>query len=169
MTEKNSNERKKLSLSLGGKLSLKNTVGTKLTGSVTTGARGNRNTVQVEVKRVKRNIKNNEQVFNSNNESIGSLSAEQISSRSKELKEGLARTAAEAEKKAIIKDEKDKVGEPRSDDLDNNLSSSPINANSLRQNDKSQKQQHFPSIKPIKREEVHKTTKKTFEKDKYIK
>ena len=106
MKEKNSNERKKLSLSLGGKLSLKNTVGPKLTGSVTTGARGNRNTVQVEVKRVKRNIKNNEQVFNSNNESIGSLSAEQISSRSKELKEGLARTAAEAEKQAIIKDEK---------------------------------------------------------------
>ena len=165
MTEKNSNERKKLSLSLGGKLSLKNTVGPKLTGSVTTGARGNRNTVQVEVKRVKRNIKNNEQVFNSNNESIGSLSAEQISSRSKELKEGLARTAAEAEKQAIIKDEKNKLGEYRSDDLENNSSSSSIQENSLRQNDKNQKQQHFPSTKPIKREEVHKTTKKTFEKD----
>ena len=105
MTEKNSNERKKLSLSLGGKLSLKNTVTPKLAGSVTTGARGNRNTVQVEVKRVKRNNARNEQLFNKKSETVGSLSPEQISSRSKELKEGLARTAAEAEKQAIVKNE----------------------------------------------------------------
>ena len=66
------------------------------------------------------------------NESIGSLSAEQISSRSKELKEGLARTAAEAEKQAIIKAEKDKSGETRSDELKNNSSSSPTHENSLK-------------------------------------
>ena len=54
MAEKSSGERKKLSLSLEGKLTLKNSVSSKLSGSVTTNNRGARNTVQVEVKRVKR-------------------------------------------------------------------------------------------------------------------
>ena len=46
MTDKNSGERKKLSLSLEGKLSLKNSFNSKLTGSITTNSRSGRNTVQ---------------------------------------------------------------------------------------------------------------------------
>ena len=60
MTDKNSGERKKLSLSLEGKLSLKNSVNTKFKDSVTTNSRAGRNTVQVEVKRVKRTSDKND-------------------------------------------------------------------------------------------------------------
>ena len=168
MTEKNSNERKKLSLSLGGKLSLKNTVTPKLAGSVTTGARGNRNTVQVEVKRVKRNNTNNEQFFNKKSGAVGSLSPEQISSRSKELKEGLARTAAEAEKQAIVKNENlqnNDLNETPSNDIKSNSDLSSTNKISLGQNNKNDNQKTFPNSKPIKKEETYKGTRKTFDKD----
>ena len=96
MTKEIPGERKKLSLSLEGKLSLKNSVNSKLAGSVTTNTRSGRNTVQVEVKRVKRSIDVKEVFAKKQKELSGTLSAEEISSRSKQLKEGLARTAAEA-------------------------------------------------------------------------
>ena len=59
MSENNSKERKKLSLSTG-KLSLKsNLYANKIPASVTTtNTRSGRNTVQVEVKRSKRNFEN---------------------------------------------------------------------------------------------------------------
>ena len=51
MEDKSNSERKKLSLSLGGKLTLKNPIpSSKLPSSVTTNARSGRSTVQVEVK-----------------------------------------------------------------------------------------------------------------------
>ena len=93
MSENNSKERKKLSLS-GGKLTLKSNLNpNKIPSSVTTNSRSGRNTVQVEVKRSKRYFDNK---FTSKNEKNGinnTLSAEQIAKRSKELKDGLARTA----------------------------------------------------------------------------
>jgi len=56
MSENNSKERKKLSLS-AGKLTLKsNLYSNKTPASVTTNSRSGRNTVQVEVKRSKRNV-----------------------------------------------------------------------------------------------------------------
>ncbi len=100
MSENNSKERKKLSLS-GGKLTLKSNLNpNKIPSSVTTNSRSGRNTVQVEVKRSKRYFDNK---FTSKNEKNGinsTLSAEQIAKRSKELKDGLARTAALAENDA---------------------------------------------------------------------
>ena len=78
MTDKNSGERKKLSLSLEGKLSLKNSVNSKLTGSITTNARSGRNTVQVEVKRVKRVNENKNEDLRKSTEVTQNLSAEQI-------------------------------------------------------------------------------------------
>ena len=55
MEDKTNGERKKLSLSSGGKLTLKNSVSSsKPTNSITTNTRSGRGTVQVEVKRTKR-------------------------------------------------------------------------------------------------------------------
>ena len=97
MSENNSKERKKLSLS-GGKLTLKSNLNpSKIPSSVTTGSRSGRNTVQVEVKRSKRNFENKFISKNDQNGINSTLSAEQIAKRSKELKDGLARTAALAE------------------------------------------------------------------------
>ena len=97
MSENNSKERKKLSLS-GGKLTLKSNLNpSKLPSSVTTNSRSGRSTVQVEVKRSKRNFDNKLTSRNDQNGINSSLSAKQIAKRSKELKDGLARTAALAE------------------------------------------------------------------------
>ena len=97
MSENNSKERKKLSLS-GGKLTLKTNLNpNKIPSSITTSSRSGRNTVQVEVKRSKRNFDNKSINKNVQNGINNSLSAEQIAKRSKELKDGLARTAALAE------------------------------------------------------------------------
>jgi translation initiation factor IF-2 len=97
MSENNSKERKKLSLS-SGKLTLKsNLYANKTPSSITTNSRSGRSTVQVEVKRSKRNFENKYVSKNDQNEINTTLSAEQISKRSKELKDGLARTAALAE------------------------------------------------------------------------
>ncbi|MDC3063582.1 translation initiation factor IF-2 [Alphaproteobacteria bacterium] len=97
MTENNSKERKKLSLS-GGKLTLKSNLNpNKIPSSVTTNARSGRNTVQVEVKRPKRHFDNKITPKYEKNDISTTLSAEQIAKRSKELKDGLARTAALAE------------------------------------------------------------------------
>ena len=55
MNDKINGERKKLSLSSGGKLTLKNSfTANKTPNSITTNSRINRGTVQVEVKRTKR-------------------------------------------------------------------------------------------------------------------
>ena len=57
MEEKTSGERKKLSLSLDGKLTLnKSVTSSKTSSSVTTNSRAGRSTVQVEVKRTKRSL-----------------------------------------------------------------------------------------------------------------
>ena len=97
MSQNNSKERKKLSLS-GGKLTLKSNFNpSKAPSSVTTNSRSGRNTVQVEVKRSKKYHDNKFTSKNDQNSFNTTLSAEQIAKRSKELKDGLARTAALAE------------------------------------------------------------------------
>ena len=109
-------ERKKLSLSSGGKLTLKNSLSSKAS-SITTNSRSGRGTVQVEVKRTKRpslrmGVNENAQpkiVLDNNT----GLSAKEIQSRSRMLQEGLAKTAAEAEIIAAEKYEKAKLEEAR--------------------------------------------------------
>jgi len=109
-------ERKKLSLSSGSKLTLKNSLSSK-TSSITTNSRSGRGTVQVEVKRTKRpslriGVNENAQpkiVLDNNT----GLSAKEIQSRSRMLQEGLAKTAAEAEIIAAEKYEKAKLEEAR--------------------------------------------------------
>ena len=118
MEENIKSERKKLSLSSGGKLTLKNSVSSsKSSNSITTNSRAGRGTVQVEVKRTKRpstRLNINEQIIERNNtENSSGLSAEEIQSRSKMLQEGLAKTAAEAEIIAAEKVEKAKLKEAR--------------------------------------------------------
>ena len=100
MSENNSKERKKLSLS-GGKLTLKSNLNpNKVPSSVTTSSRSGRNTVQVEVKRSKRYFDNKLTPKIDQHDINTTLSAEQIAKRSKELKDDLARTAALAENEA---------------------------------------------------------------------
>ena len=111
-------ERKKLSLSSGKKLTLKNPVlSSKSSNSITTNSRTGRGTVQVEVKRTKRpstrlNI-NEKFPKKTNTENTSGLSVKEIQSRSKMLQEGLAKTAAEAEIIATEKVEKAKLEEAR--------------------------------------------------------
>ncbi len=118
MEENTKGERKKLSLSSGGKLTLKNSVSSsKSSNSITTNSRTGRGTVQVEVKRTKRpsnRLNINDKIIERNNpENISGLSAKEIQSRSKMLREGLAKTAAEAEIIAAEKVEKAKLEEAR--------------------------------------------------------
>ena len=118
MEENTKGERKKLSLSSGGKLTLKNSVSSsKSSNSITTNSRAGRGTVQVEVKRTKRpstRLNINEKIIERNNtENSSGLSAKEIQSRSKMLQEGLAKTAAEAEIIAAEKVEKAKLKEAR--------------------------------------------------------
>ena len=118
MEENTKGERKKLSLSSGGKLKLKNSVSSsKSSNSITTNSRAGRGTVQVEVKRTKRQstrLNINEKIIERNNtENSSGLSAKEIQSRSKMLQEGLAKTAAEAEIIAAEKVEKAKLEEAR--------------------------------------------------------
>ena len=118
MEENINGERKKLSLSLGGKLTLKNSVSSsKPSNSITTNSRAGRGTVQVEVKRTKRlsnRLSINEKLVEKTNaENSSGLSAKEIQSRSKMLQEGLAKTAAEAETIAAEKVEKAKMEEAR--------------------------------------------------------
>mgnify|MGYP003324452668 FL=1 len=118
MEENIKSERKKLSLSSGGKLTLKNSVSSsKSSNSITTNSRAGRGTVQVEVKRTKRpssRLNINEKIIERDNtENSSGLSAKEIQSRSKMLQEGLAKTAAEAEIIAAEKVEKAKLEEAR--------------------------------------------------------
>ena len=117
MEENTKGERKKLSLSSGGKLTLKNSVSSSKSSNITTNSRAGRGTVQVEVKRTKRpstRLNINEKIIERNNtENSSGLSAKEIQSRSKMLQEGLAKTAAEAEIIAAEKVEKAKLKEAR--------------------------------------------------------
>ena len=114
MAEKVNGERKKLSLSSGGKLTLKNSITTnKSPNSVTTNSRISRGTVQVEVKRAKRISNRTNSTDNISPENLSGLSVQEIQSRSKKLQEGLAKTAAEAEIIAAEKIEKAKLEEAR--------------------------------------------------------
>ena len=163
MSEKSSGERKKLSLSLEGKLSLKNSVNSKISGSVTTNNRAGRNTVQVEVKRVKRTSENIDLLVKKANETNSGLSAEQISSRSKQLKEGLAKTAAEAEVKAF-KNSDEYQKETENNKIGNLNKDKPDSAYERDQN-KPNLQQNLGSLKRDKTEDNNKSIKKPFEKD----
>ncbi len=163
MSEKSSGERKKLSLSLEGKLSLKNSVNSKISGSVTTNNRAGRNTVQVEVKRVKRTSENIDLLVKKSNETNSGLSAEQISSRSKQLKEGLAKTAAEAEVKAF-KNSDEYQKETENNKIGNLNKDKPDSAYERDQN-KPNLQQNLGSLKRDKTEDNNKSIKKPFEKD----
>ena len=104
MEDKVNGERKKLSLSSGGKLTLKNSISAnKSPNSIKANSRAGRGTVQVEVKRTKRlsnRINVNE---NTSQDSTSGLSAKEIQARSRKLQEGLAKTAAEAEIIACLK------------------------------------------------------------------
>ncbi len=114
MADKVNGERKKLSLSSGGKLTLKNTITTnKSPNSITTNSRISRGTVQVEVKRAKRLSNRTNRTENVSPENFSGLSAQEIQSRSKKLQEGLAKTAAQAEIIASEKIEKAKLEEAR--------------------------------------------------------
>ena len=120
MEEKTSGERKKLSLSLDGKLTLnKSVTSSKTSSSVTTNSRTGRSTVQVEVKRTKRSLMRSSSTLNEiiseklKVENISGLSAKEIHDRSKILQEGLAKTAAEAETLAAKKFEHAKAEEAR--------------------------------------------------------
>ncbi len=114
MADKLIGERKKLSLSSGGKLTLKNSITTnKSSNSITTNSRISRGTVQVEVKRAKRLSNRPNLTENISPENPSGLSVQEIQSRSKKLQEGLAKTAAEAEIIASEKIEKAKLEEAR--------------------------------------------------------
>ena len=114
MEDKINGQRKKLSLSSGGKLTLKNSIAAnKSPNSIIANSRAGRGTVQVEVKRTKR-ISNRSNINeNSSQENASGLSPKEIQSRSRKLQEGLAKTAAEAEIIASEKIEKAKLEEAR--------------------------------------------------------
>ena len=114
MEDKTNGERKKLSLSLGGKLTLKNSVSSsKPSNSITTNTRTGRGTVQVEVKRTKRPSGRLNLDAKPDSTNGSTLSVKEIQSRSKMLQEGLAKTAAQAEILATEKIEKTKIDEAR--------------------------------------------------------
>ena len=117
MEDNKNGERKKLSLSLGGKLTLKTSVTSKASSSISTNTRSARGTVQVEVKRAKRvsnrsNVGDTTQLKNTTDNNTG-LTPQEIQSRSRMLQEGLAKTAAQAELLAAEKFEKAKLEEAR--------------------------------------------------------
>ncbi len=114
MENKVNGERKKLSLSSGGKLTLKNSISAnKSPNSIKANSRVGRGTVQVEVKRTKRLSNRLNVNENTSQENISGLSVKEIQSRSKKLQEDLAKTAAEAEIIASEKIEKAKIEEAR--------------------------------------------------------
>lgn len=158
MAENSSGERKKLSLSIEGKLSLKNSVNSKLSGSVTTNNRSGRNTVQVEVKRVKRQGIENKDPIKTQTESNLNLSVEEITARSRQLKEGLAKTAAEAENNSYSKPE-NKNNFTKRIESNNQDTSLRRNIPSIDPN------KNFDSKKNDKNEDINKNAKKVFEKD----
>ncbi len=114
MADKVNGQRKKLSLSSGGKLTLKNSItSNKSPNSISANSRISRGTVQVEVKRAKRSSNRLNSTENISPENSSGLSVQEIQSRSKKLQEGLAKTAAEAEIIASEKIEKAKLEEAR--------------------------------------------------------
>ena len=157
MSENNSKERKKLSLSTG-KLTLKsNLYSNKIPSSVTTNSRSGRNTVQVEVKRSKRNFENKFISKNDQNGINSTLSAEQIAKRSKELKDGLARTAALAENEVYkTKNNLELKNSIKKDEIKSNEKLDNTNISSLNTKNKFQEE---------KKSDDNKFSKKTTNKD----
>ena len=157
MSENNSKERKKLSLSTG-KLTLKsNLYSNKIPSSVTTNSRSGRNTVQVEVKRSKRNFENKFISKNDQNGINSTLSAEQIAKRSKELKDGLARTAALAENEVYkTKNNLELKNSIKKDEIKSNEKLDNKNISSLNTKNKFQEE---------KKSDDNKFSKKTTNKD----
>ena len=157
MSENNSKERKKLSLSTG-KLTLKsNLYSNKIPSSVTTNSRSGRNTVQVEVKRSKRNSENKFISKNDQNGINSTLSAEQIAKRSKELKDGLARTAALAENEVYkTKNNLELKSSIKKDEIKSNEKLNNTNISSLNTKNKFQEE---------KKSDDNKYSKKTTHKD----
>ena len=157
MSENNSKERKKLSLSTG-KLTLKsNLYSNKIPSSVTTNSRSGRNTVQVEVKRSKRNFENKFISKNDQNGINSTLSAEQIAKRSKELKDGLARTAALAENEVYkTKNNLELKNSIKKDEIKSNEKLDNNNISSLNTKNKFQEE---------KKSDDNKFSKKTTNKD----
>ena len=114
MEDKVNGERKKLSLSSGGKLTLKNSISANRSpNSITANSRTGRGTVQVEVKRTKRLSNRVNLNENTSQDNTSGLSAKEIQDRSRKLQEGLAKTAADAEIIASEKIEKAKLEEAR--------------------------------------------------------
>ena len=114
MEDKVNGERKKLKLSSGGKLTLKNSISSnKSPNSITANSRTGRGTVQVEVKRAKRPSSRLNTHENPSQENSSGLSAKEIQSRSRKLQEDLAKTAAKAEIIASEKIEKARIEEAR--------------------------------------------------------
>ncbi len=159
MTENNSKERKKLSLS-NGKLTLKSNIySNKSPSSVTTNSRSGRNTVQVEVKRSKRNFENKFISQNDRNGINSTLSAEQIAKRSKELKDGLARTAALAENEVFkTKNNLEFKNSFKKDEIKSNEKLDNTNITSLNPKNKFQEEKKSDDIKFTKKA----TNKDTF-------
>ena len=157
MSENNSKERKKLSLSCG-KLTLKSNLNpNKIPSSVTTNSRSGRNTVQVEVKRSKRNFDNKFISKNDQNGINSTLSAEQIAKRSKELKDGLARTAALAENEVYkTKNNLELKNSIKKDEIKSNEKLDNKNISSLNTKNKFQEE---------KKSDDNKFSKKTTNKD----
>ena len=157
MSENNSKERKKLSLS-SGKLTLKsNLYSNKTPSSVTTNSRSGRNTVQVEVKRSKRSFENKFISKYDQNGINSTLSAEQIAKRSKELKDGLARTAALAENEVFnTKNNLELKNSIKKDEIKSNEKLHNIKTTSL--NDKNKFQEE-------KKSDDNKYSKKTTNRD----
>ena len=158
MADKSSGERKKLSLSIEGKLSLKNSVNSKLSGSVTTNNRSGRNTVQVEVKRVKRHVIENKDPIKTQHDSNVNLSVKEITARSRQLKEGLAKTAAEAEINSFSNIE-------NKNNFSKRIESNKQDTNLKRDIPSIDPNKNFDPKKNDKNEDVNKNAKKVFEKD----
>ena len=157
MSENNSKERKKLSLS-GGKLTLKSNLNpNKIPSNFTTGSRYGRNTVQVEVKRSKKYFDNKRISKNDQNGINSTLSAEQIAKRNKELKDGLARTAALAENEVYrTKNNLELKNSIKKDEIKSNEKSDNANISSLNTKNKFQEE---------KKSDDNKFSKKTTNKD----
>ncbi len=157
MSENNSNERKKLSLS-SGKLTLKSNLNpNKISSNITTNSRSGRNTVQVEVKRSKRFSDNTLTSKKDKNGVNNTLSAEQISKRSKELKDGLARTAALAENEVYrSKDNLKFKNSPKKDET--NIQEKKVNKENLSIDSKNK-------LYDDKKSDDNKFTKKTLNKE----
>ena len=130
----------------------------KLSGSVTTNNRSGRNTVQVEVKRVKRHVIENKDPIKTQHDSNVNLSVKEITARSRQLKEGLAKTAAEAEINSFSNIE-------NKNNFSKRIESNKQDTNLKRDIPSIDPNKNFDPKKNDKNEDVNKSFKKVFEKD----